>query len=396
MANLKVNFLGTALNNPFVLASAPPTKDYDSIKKAFAAGWAGAVTKSVSLNSLEDKTPRIGHIKHRGKIIGTQNYEMGSIYSPEVWAEWTTKLRNEFPDRLIYVSIFADSNISEWKALSGLFLKTPVQGLELNFSCPHSDHNGRGSVIGQNPELCRDITKAVKETVGSQLKIMPKLTYLSHPNEGLVSKMCIEAGADAIAGINTVAGLCEIDPYTLSPKLNTGGKTTPGGISYELIRPFGRLIISQVAKSIDYEKYPISAMGGVGRNLESMVDYFALGANHLQVCTEVMNNGYEVINEMRTNLSNYLDDSKKTLESVRGKALNFVAGWNQLDSSKRIAKIDDASCTKCYTCVPNCMYDAIEIGKTKKFAMNINANCEGCGSCYASCPNDSIKMIQSN
>mgnify|MGYP000254881738 CR=1 FL=1 len=31
--DLTVNFLGTKLINPFILCSAPPTKDYESIKK---------------------------------------------------------------------------------------------------------------------------------------------------------------------------------------------------------------------------------------------------------------------------------------------------------------------------------------------------------------------------
>jgi dihydropyrimidine dehydrogenase (NAD+) subunit PreA len=389
--NLQVDFLGTILNNPFILASAPPTKDYESIKKAFEAGWAGAVTKSISLNSLKDKTPRISHIKHGGKIIASQNYEMGSIYSPEQWVIWTTKLRKEFPDKLIYVSLFADSNVNEWKQLSKIFLDAPIQGLELNFSCPHSDHNGRGSVIGQSPELCSEITRAVKEIVGSKLKIMPKLTYLSHPNEGLVAQICIDAGADAIAGINTIAGLCEINPYSLKPKFNTGEKTTAGGLSYELIRPFGRLIISQVAKSIDWQKYPISAMGGVSKNIDSIVEYFALGANHVQVCTEVMNNGVAVIKDLTKNLENYLETSNRTLDSIRGKALSYIDSWNNLDSIKRVAAIAESDCTKCYSCVPNCVYDAIKLEKGK--VPVITENCDGCGSCYSNCPSNAISMI---
>ena len=392
MANiLQVNFLGTALNNPFILASAPPTKDYLSIKKAFEAGWAGAVTKSISLSPLNDKTPRISHLKHRGKIIASQNYEMGSVYSPSQWAEWTSRLREEFPDRLVYVSVFASSNTDEWKRLSEIFLESCAHGLELNFSCPHSDHNGRGSVIGQNPELCAEITSAVKTVVGSSLKIMPKLTYLSHPNEGLVAQVCIEAGADAIAGINTIAGLSEIDPYSLKPRLNTGGMTTAGGFSYDLIRPFGRLAVSQIANSIDWQKHPISAMGGVSRNIDSIIDYFALGANHLQVCTEAMNNGVGVINEMNKNLESYLSSTGRTLQSIRGKSLPYVNSWNRLDSTKRVASILEDECTNCNSCSPNCMYDAIicENGKTKI----LSEKCDGCGSCYSNCPSEAISML---
>jgi dihydropyrimidine dehydrogenase (NAD+) subunit PreA len=217
--DIEVEFLGTLLENPFILASAPPTRDYEGIKKGFEAGWAGAITKSAVLEPLVDKTPRIGHIKNRGRVVASQNYEMGSEYSIDTWVDWAARLKEDFPEKMIYVSIFGTANPDDWRKLSEPFIGTGIDGLELNFSCPHSNHNGKGSVIGAEPELCFVLTKAVKETVGDKLKIMPKLPYLCHPNEGLVSKSCIEAGADAIAGINTIAGLCEIDPYSLKPKL---------------------------------------------------------------------------------------------------------------------------------------------------------------------------------
>lgn len=36
------------LQNPFLLASAPPTASYEQIKRAFSVGWAGAVIKTKS------------------------------------------------------------------------------------------------------------------------------------------------------------------------------------------------------------------------------------------------------------------------------------------------------------------------------------------------------------
>ena len=388
---LSVRFLDQELINPFVLASAPPTKDYKTIKKGLDRGWAGAVTKSVTLEPLQDKTPRICHIMDGDKVRASINYEMGSEHPVDKWAEWVTDLKEEFPDRMLYVSLFADSNPEEWTQLAGKFQKTKADGLELNLSCPHSDHNGKGSVIGQDPELCGRITKAVKEIAGP-LKIMPKLPYLSHPNEGLVAQTCIDNGADAIAGINTIAGLCEIDIKTLKPKLATEGKTTGGGISYDAIRPFGRLFVSQVANSIDYNRYPISAMGGVSRDINSIVEYLALGANHLQVCTDVMNNGFEVIDVMIANLESYLADNNTTLDSVRGGALKYVTSWNQLGSTLKTAEIDPEKCTGCYLCESYCMYDAIAglLGELP----SITDACEGCGSCYSACPNDAIYMVE--
>lgn len=320
------------------------------------AGWAGAITKSISLIPLKDKKPRIGHLRYGHKLVTSQNYEMGSVYTIETWVNWVRMLREEFPDRLLYVSLFAGSDPDNWKYLADAFTGTDIQGFECNFSCPHSTINGKGSIIGKNPDLCSTIVEGIKQTVGNDYKIMPKLPYLSHPNEAITAKMCLEAGADAIAGINTIAGLCEIDPYTFMPKLNTGGLTTAGGFSYHLIRPFGRLFISQIARSIDWVRYPISAMGGVSRQLESMVDYLALGANHLQVCTEVMNHGVGVIDTMKRNLVHYLEKTGKTLDEIRGRALPFVTEWDKLDDQNRVAFITE-SCTGCGECISYCMFD---------------------------------------
>lgn len=386
---LEVHFLNLELINPFVLASAPPTKDYESIKRGFEAGWAGAVTKSVVLQQLRDKTPRIGHIKQKGKIIASQNYEMGSEKDVHYWIKTVNNLKEEFNDRMLYVSLFAGPDLVEWRELAGIFKETKADGLELNFSCPHSEHNGKGAIIGQNPNLCASITSEVKKNAGDKLKIMPKMTYLAHPNEGLIAKSCIEAGADAICGINTIAGLSEIDPYSLVPKLNTGGKTSAGGISYDLIRPFGRLIVSNIAKAIG--EYPVSACGGISNDLESMVEYLALGANHLQVCTGVMNNGYEIINDMKKVLTDYLEETGRTLDGIRGATLNKVVGWDKLDNIKRVAEVND-ECKSCYSCLDVCGYEALKKSNSK---VKVDTSlCSGCGSCYATCENNSIKMIE--
>jgi dihydropyrimidine dehydrogenase (NAD+) subunit PreA len=391
MELLKVNFLGFNLINPFVLASAPPTKDYDTIKKAFELGWAGIITKSIVIDGLRDKTPRIGHLKYKNRILATQNFEMGTEHSVSQWMEWVKQLRQEYPDRLIYVSLFASSNIDDWKTLASSCLNTGIQGLELNFSCPHSDHNGKGSVIGQNEELCAEITSEVKKIVGNELKIMPKLPYLVHPNESHICKLLVESGADAFAAINSIAGLCEFDIYNMEPKLNVGGKTTAGGITYDLIRPFGRLIVANIANAVDPNKYPISATGGVSRKIESMIEYFSLGANHLQVCSEAMNYGLEVIDDMKKNLTSYLNETGKTLDEIRGCALPKVVAWDKLDKTTRTAQIIEENCTKCYDCTTFCMYNAISV--TKGSVPKIDANaCEGCGSCLAACSKDSIVL----
>lgn len=64
MATLNTKVLGIDFENPFILASAPPTAKIESIDKAFTLGWGGAVLKTITsigamkqglLNYLESK-----------------------------------------------------------------------------------------------------------------------------------------------------------------------------------------------------------------------------------------------------------------------------------------------------------------------------------------------------
>jgi hypothetical protein len=48
VAELSIEFCGVKAPNPFWLASAPPTNSEYQVKRAFDAGWGGAVWKTLS------------------------------------------------------------------------------------------------------------------------------------------------------------------------------------------------------------------------------------------------------------------------------------------------------------------------------------------------------------
>ena len=53
MSTLKTRIFDIHFENPFLLASAPPTALIESIDKAFEMGWAGAVLKTITPDDLE-------------------------------------------------------------------------------------------------------------------------------------------------------------------------------------------------------------------------------------------------------------------------------------------------------------------------------------------------------
>ena len=51
-ADLSSIFTGIRFENPFLLASAPPTESEANIMRAFDSGWGGVVTKTIGLHPV--------------------------------------------------------------------------------------------------------------------------------------------------------------------------------------------------------------------------------------------------------------------------------------------------------------------------------------------------------
>jgi len=100
-------------------------------------------------------------------------------------------------DRFLLISIFGGS-IEEYVEVAKIL--APVgDGLELNLSCPHA--KGYGMAMGQDPQMVKDITAAVKAAV--DVPVVPKLTP-NVPNFREIAEAAIAGGADALCAINTV------------------------------------------------------------------------------------------------------------------------------------------------------------------------------------------------
>src|SRR5690606_22129575 len=75
MADLEIDFCGVKSPNPFWLASAPPTNTGDQVKRAFDAGWGGAVWKTLG-NPIVNVSSRFGGVDYGStKLMGLNNIE---------------------------------------------------------------------------------------------------------------------------------------------------------------------------------------------------------------------------------------------------------------------------------------------------------------------------------
>ena len=120
MADLSVTFTGIKFENPFLLASAPPTESDSNILRAFEAGWGGVVTKTIGMhpvvNVMGPKTkfiradfdsPRLSMKKRNSAVLHSSwNWELISDKSLAWWLPRITRIKREFPDRVFRKLLF--------------------------------------------------------------------------------------------------------------------------------------------------------------------------------------------------------------------------------------------------------------------------------------------------
>ena len=107
---LQIDFCGIKLENPCLLASAPPTQSREGIAKALRMGWAGAVTKTCAPDDLitADTANRFAVLRSADgsitglKVIDSSGYAVLDDYSIESEEMIKQKIKPRLYD-LLYV-----------------------------------------------------------------------------------------------------------------------------------------------------------------------------------------------------------------------------------------------------------------------------------------------------
>jgi len=155
-------------------------------------------------------------------------------------------------------------------------MKGPVDGYELNLSCPNVEKGGMA--FGTAPELVARITRKVRKITRRALvvKLSPNVTDIAQ------IALAAEAGkADAVSCINTVVGMA-IDVKTCKPLIARG----IGGLSGPAIRPIGVACVWKVARAV---RIPVIGLGGIGCANDAL-EYLLAGASAIQVGTAIFSN----------------------------------------------------------------------------------------------------------
>ena len=347
MADLSTTFTGLRFDNPFLLASAPPTESDSNIIRAFEAGWGGVVTKTIGLHPVMNvKGPKTKFLRaenagtrlsmnKRGPdttLMASWNWELISDKPLDWWVGKLANIKRQFPSRMLVASIMAgsgnDKELHNWQKLAQACIAEGADALELNFSCPHMDRVDMGSNVGKDRVLCSVVTQAVKEV--STVPVWVKLTPAT-------SDIVVEAtatflgGADAICSSNTWPSLPPIDPQTLDFEMAVDGYCSSGGLGGPAILPLSMAKMAQMTKAFPEKEF--SGIGGVS-TFEHALNYFLLGCGTVQVCTAAMLDhaiGPNVIKALTTGMAEFMERRNfASLADFRGLRRDRVVAHAQI------------------------------------------------------------------
>lgn len=383
MADLSVNYCGITYKNPLVLASATPGWDGEGMRRAAVAGFGGVIPKTIGPSAEWAQHPRNGRFflhKVNNKPIGMINLELFTTKTREQWFEKDLAIAKS-GGAVMQVSIIAMPDPKDTAKLVAEFEKSKmVDVIELNVSCPMPS-NTVGMHIGKDSSQVYSQLAAVKAV--SKLPITIKLTPNVSDMTG-IAKSAKDAGADGLTISNSVRSFAGVDIETGKPHLcGYGGYTGPA------IRPITMRHLSEVANSVDI---PLSAAGGVS-SFRDVVEYTMLGATTVQMCTEIMWNGYDYVQKILSDLSDWMDKKGiKSLDEIRGISLPYIKTVEDLAKlPPKKAYIDPTLCKNCGKCHTVCFYRAID--KSDNGYSVDQSKCDGCGACEQWCSFSAVKLV---
>lgn len=173
-----------------------------------------------------------------------------------------------------FLANVSGSTLDEYIEVTRRFDDSPIDGIEINISCPNVKEGG--VQFGNYPDMSARVVEACRKATRK-----PIITKLS-PNQTDIAenaRRCIEAGSDGLAVINTVMGMA-IDAKSRRPVLGN----TQGGLSGPAIKPIALLMVHKVYQIARKHDVPIIGQGGIV-NATDALEFMIAGASAVGVGT---------------------------------------------------------------------------------------------------------------
>ena len=303
-STISTEFLGLEMASPIILLSGCVGfgDEYSRLEGFSNSHVGGIVLKGTTLE------PRLGNEPHR--VIETPSGMLNSIglQNPGAKEVVDTILPKLEPLQTHYIANVSGSTIEEYVDVCRAFDNSLVAAIELNISCPNVKKGGME--FGNDPEMSAQVVESCRKVTAK-----PIITKLS-PNQAniqLNAKLCIEAGTDALAVINTISGLA-IDIN--KKELVLGNRA--GGLSGPAIKPIALKKVYDVYQVSKKHGVPIMGQGGIS-SPEDAIEFILAGASTVGVGTALFFDPL-ICNKINQGLEAYLGNNglKNVNELVGG------------------------------------------------------------------------------
>jgi dihydroorotate dehydrogenase (NAD+) catalytic subunit len=246
---LATEFCGMTLASPIVLLSGCVGfgEEYTRVH-GFSNRDAGAIV--LKGTTLE---PRLGNPPHR-----ISETPLGMLNSIGLQNPGVERVVNEILPTLDFseTRFFANvcgGTIEDYADVTRRFDDSPIDAIEINISCPNIKEGGVS--FGNYPEMSAQVVAACRGATKKPIiaKLSPNQTDIAEN-----ARRCIEAGADALAVINTITGMA-VDIEKRRPVIGN----VRGGLSGPAIKPIALWKVRQVFEVAGPHQVPIIGQGGI-------------------------------------------------------------------------------------------------------------------------------------
>ena len=194
-----------------------------------------------------------------------------------------------------FIANVSGSTIEEYERVTKRFDDSDIDAIEINISCPNVKEGG--VAFGNDPVMSARVVAACRAQTSK-----PIITKLS-PNQTDIktnARLCIEAGTDGFAVINTLMGMA-IDAEKRKPIIGN----VQGGLSGPAIKPIALLKVHQVYEVAREHGVPIIGQGGITTPTDA-IEFIIAGAAAVGVGTALFYDPL-VCKKINAGITDYLE-----------------------------------------------------------------------------------------
>jgi dihydroorotate dehydrogenase (fumarate) len=355
--NLSVDFLGLKLRNPLAITEGPLTRDAETIRWALQHELGIVFTKGIRPQAAVSPSP---YIVKAGRSL------MNADWSDIGFEAWIAQIRSLDRGMPFVVSI-AKNYVTPAEAVE-IAVQLEAAGAPIISMCDYVPEQLVETVRLARPRL----------KVPLMVKLPPFLRNLEQILEQLV-----QGGVDAIAAMDSIGPVLEIDIETGMPTL--GSQDGTGYLSGTAIRPVTVKYIYEISRFVDV---PVVGVGGVS-SARDVIEMVMVGATCVGMVAAPLLRGLGVFDRVAGDLRKLLAKlGVQDINAIRGLTHHRLREFS-IDYERR-SQIDYDLCNYCRLCAKVCFVRAIT--DTGERVLADRSRCVSCGLCASVCPVAAIEL----